>query len=97
MDRKSCNCLSNHGLVLVALGSDRGIRIRELALRIGLTERTTQRIVSELVDAGMVERTREGRRNLYRLRREQPLQHTLEEHRTVGDLVDAFTRAHRVA
>jgi hypothetical protein len=47
----SWRCLSNHGLVLVALGQGGGIRIRDLADHVGLTERAVQRIVTELAAA----------------------------------------------
>ena len=87
----SWRCLSNHGLVLVALGQGGGIRIRDLADHVGLAERAVQRIVTELAAAGAVERRRDGRRNVYTLRRDRPLAHDLESHRTIGDLIDAFT------
>jgi len=93
----SWKCLSNHGLVLVALGADQALRLRDIADRVALTERAVYGIVQDLVAAGMVDRERRGRRNLYRLRREQPLQHSLEAHRTVGDLLDTFGDVERIA
>ncbi len=90
MDEFRWSCLSNYGLVLIALGQDQELRIRDLAEHVGLTERAVQRIVTELSEAGLVVRRREGRRNLYTLRRGKRLHHPLESHRTVGDLVDTF-------
>jgi predicted transcriptional regulator len=87
----SWSCLSNHARVLVALGRDPYARIRDLAQTVELTERAVQRIVGELVSSGMVERRREGRRNFYTMRRDQPLRHRMESHRTVGDLIDLFS------
>ncbi len=81
--------LSNHGHVLVCLAGDPSMRIREMALRVGISERAVQRIVGELTEAGYVRRTREGRRNRYTVQRDLPLRHPVEAHRRVGDLVAA--------
>ncbi|ANM31260.1 hypothetical protein ABI59_19315 [Acidobacteria bacterium Mor1] len=91
------SCLSNHGLVLVALGRGGTVRIRDLAVRVGLTERAVQRIVTELAEAGLIRRERQGRCNLYRIDRARTLSHPLESHRTVGDLIDAFDGADNAA
>ena len=87
------SCLSNHGLVLVALGRGGAVRIRDIAARVGLTERAVQRIVTELAESGLIRRERQGRCNLYRIDRARTLSHPLEAHRTVGDLIDTFEAA----
>ena len=79
--------LSNHGHVLVCLARDPDARLRDVALAVGITERAVQKIVSDLEEAGVVERVREGRRNRYRLFLERPLRHPIEAHRTVGSLL----------
>ncbi len=79
--------LSNHGHVLVCLAKDPGIRLREVAAAVGITERAVQKILADLAAAGVVERRREGRRNRYRLHTDQPLRHALEAHRTVAALL----------
>jgi DNA-binding transcriptional ArsR family regulator len=81
--------LSNHGHVLVCLAGDPSMRVREVALRVGISERAVQRIVGELTEAGYVRRTRKGRRNRYRVLGDLPLRHPVEAHRRVGDLVAA--------
>jgi DNA-binding Lrp family transcriptional regulator len=60
--------LTNHGLALLCIAADPGIRIKEIAAQVGVTERATQRIVSDLIEAGYLNRTRVGRRNLYSVR-----------------------------
>lgn len=80
--------LSNHAHVLVCLARDPSSRLREVAFLIGITERAVQKIVHDLVEEGLLERYRDGRRNRYDLRLEQPLRHPLEAHRAVRDLVD---------
>jgi DNA-binding transcriptional ArsR family regulator len=79
--------LSNHGHVLVCLARDQEARLRDVALAVGITERAVQKIVSDLEDAGVVERVREGRRNRYRLFLDQPLRHPIEAHRSIGALL----------
>jgi DNA-binding IscR family transcriptional regulator len=79
--------LSNHTHVLVALASVPGATLREVAARVGITERAVQRIVAELEGAGALVREREGRRNHYRIQHDLRLRHPLEAHRTIGELL----------
>ena len=65
--------LTNHGLALLCLAQDSRARMRDIATSVGITERAAQRIVSDLVSAGYVERAREGRRNTYTLRLDTPV------------------------
>jgi DNA-binding IclR family transcriptional regulator len=77
--------LSNHGNVIVYIDEHRTARLREIADAIGITERATHKLVSELVDEGYLTRTRVGRRNEYSVNSEMHLrqgalaQHTLHE------------------
>jgi DNA-binding MarR family transcriptional regulator len=61
--------LSNHGKVLVCLARDPDVRVSEIAELVGIKERAVQRILAELRDDGLVESTRTGRRNTYRINR----------------------------
>jgi DNA-binding IclR family transcriptional regulator len=79
--------LSNHAHVLVCLAADPQSRLRDVAAAVGITERAVQKIVSDLEQAGVLARTRAGRRNTYRLDLSVPLRHPLESHRTVGALL----------
>lgn len=81
--------LTNHGHVMVMLARDPEARIRDLAEGIGITERATQRIVGDLVDAGYLTRTRVGRRNRYAIDPSVPLRHPLERTHGIGDLLAA--------
>ena len=80
--------LTNHAHVLLCVAGDSGIRIRDIASAVGITERAAHRILSELVEDGYVQRQREGRRNRYQIVPELPLRHPLARRRAVGDLVD---------
>ena len=79
--------LTNHAHVLVCVAGDPGIRLRDIAANVGITERAAHRILSELIDEGYVLRERNGRRNQYQVKPDLPLRHPLGEERAVGDLL----------
>ena len=85
--------LTNHAHVLLCVAHDPGIRLRDVAQTVGVTERSAHRIVSELVEDGYVVRERIGRRNVYRVQLELPLRHPLTqetEQRRIGDLLEVL-------
>lgn len=82
--------LSNHAHALVCLARDEDCRVRDLALRIGITERAVQRILADLEAAGYLVRERHGRRNRHRLVLDQPMRHPVEQAHTVRDLVEVL-------
>lgn len=61
--------------------------LREVAARVGITERAVQRIIADLEKGGFVEREKIGRQNRYRILAHKPLRHPIEVHRTAGDLI----------
>lgn len=79
--------LSNHGHVLICIAKAPDARVRDIARRVGITERAVQRILTDLESAGAVVRERVGRRNHYLIRGDTPLRHPLEAHRSVADLI----------
>lgn len=79
--------LTNHAHVLTCVATDPGIRVRDIADAVGITERAAHRIVSELVEEGYLLREREGRRNRYEVVPDRPLRHPLARERKVGDLL----------
>ncbi|MDQ2700903.1 MAG: MarR family winged helix-turn-helix transcriptional regulator [Actinomycetota bacterium] len=80
--------LTNHAHVLVCVARDPGVRLRDIADSVGITERATHRILSELVDGGFVIREKEGRRNRYQVVTDVPLPHPLVGQKAVGDLLE---------
>jgi DNA-binding IclR family transcriptional regulator len=79
--------LTNHSHVVLCLAQDPEARMRDVAEKVGITERAVQRIVSELEAAGYVQRTREGRRNTYEVDGALPLRHAVEGHQNLDALM----------
>lgn len=79
--------LTNHTHVLILLAANPDMVLREVASRIGITERAVQRIIHELETGGYLLREKVGRKNHYRIKKELPLRHPIESHRTIGDLL----------
>ena len=79
--------LTNHSHVLILLHSSPEIVLREVAARVGITERAVQRIIHDLESEGFIERERVGRRNRYKVQVNEPLRHPIESHRKIGDLL----------
>lgn len=84
--------LTNHMHVLLCLYRDPAATLREVAARVGITERMVQKIVAELVAAGFAEITRVGRRNSYSIRLDLKLRHPLEAHHSIGELLKLLSR-----
>jgi DNA-binding transcriptional ArsR family regulator len=84
--------LSNHAHVVVCLSRDSNLRLRDLAQLVGITERGIHRVLSELEEAKIVEKFRDGRRNYYKVNYSAYLRHPLEHHATVGDLIGLLER-----
>jgi hypothetical protein len=87
--------LTNHAHVLVCIAETPDIRGRDIADRVGVTERAAQAIVADLVEGGYVTRKRVGRRNHYTINRDGPLRHPLEQDHTVGELLKTLGRLRR--
>lgn len=79
--------LSNHAHVLLMLAKEPEIRLRDVAERVGITERAVQRIVADLEAGRYIERVRTGRRNRYKVHPEMPLRHPIEAHRRIASLI----------
>jgi DNA-binding transcriptional regulator LsrR (DeoR family) len=78
---------SNNAHVLVCLSHTPQPTTREIAIQVGITERAVQRIVTKLINAGVVTVSKEGRRNSYELDLNQRLRHPLESHKTIGEFI----------
>ncbi|MEZ6087422.1 MAG: winged helix-turn-helix domain-containing protein [Pirellulaceae bacterium] len=82
--------LTNHAHVMIVLHNEPDLVLREVALRVGITERAVQRITQDLEAEGFILRQRIGRKNHYQVVTNLPLRHPIESHRTLGDLLNAL-------
>ena len=89
--RSNWTVMSNHGYVLVCIAGDPDIRLRDIATKVGITERAVFGIVEDLEAGGVIQRIKVGRRNQYVINSEQPLRHSIEAGRTIGDLLELFS------
>lgn len=87
---------TNHARILICIARDPGIRLRDLASALDITERSAHGIVTDLAVAGYVVKAKDGRRNRYRVQAELPLPESISQERTIGEvlglLVDADAR-----
>ena len=79
--------LSNHGLTLLCLADKPEATTREIAAYLGMTERSVQRIISQLHLASYISKEKVGRRNRYAVNHEMPIRHPLKQDKTVSQLL----------
>lgn len=87
--------LTNHARALICIARDPGARLREIGERVGITERAAHRIVAELLSAGYITRTRDGRRNRYTVNADLPLPDPIARDQNVGDLLTLLATTDR--
>lgn len=80
--------LTNHARVLVCIAHDEGLRLKDIADTLGITERSVFGIVTDLTQAGYLIKEKEGRRNRYRIQHHLPLRHSFAREPTVGELLE---------
>jgi DNA-binding transcriptional ArsR family regulator len=79
--------LTNHARLLLAIEHEPGLRRRDMAERVGITERGIDIILRDLREAGYVTSRREGRRVYYSVVPTKPLRSEIVNHQTVGELL----------
>ena len=84
---RSWSFLTNHARALLCIAHDPGVRLRDIASMIGITERHAHGIVTDLADAGYVVKDKDGRRNRYHIQDHLPLGDPVSEERTIGEML----------
>lgn len=84
---RTWSLLSNHGLVFIVIARDPQARVRDIAERVGITERAAHRIVADLCDEGFVSRTRVGRRTVYDIHPDKHFRHPALRSEVIGPLL----------
>jgi DNA-binding MarR family transcriptional regulator len=88
--------VTNHTQVLLCIARDPEVRLREIADTVGITVGSAQRILTDLIEAGFVERERHGRRNRYVVNRDAPmLRHSAQDEQQIGGLLELLRREDR--
>jgi hypothetical protein len=80
--------LTNYGRVLLCIAHDPGVRLRDIATSLDITERSAYGIVTDLANAGYVVKERDGRRNRYEIQHHLPLPEATSRERTIGEVLD---------
>ena len=93
--------LTNHARVLLCIARDPGVRLRDIASSLGITERSAHGFVTDLTAAGYVLKKKDGRRNRYQIQAYMPLLEPASQELAIGEVLDllAGTRTvrHRTA
>lgn len=79
--------LSNYGHVLLCIYSQPELPLKEIALKVGITERAVHRILCDLESEGYVKRERKGRKNSYSFELNKQLRHPIEAHTKIKALL----------
>jgi MarR family protein len=83
----SWNFLTNHARVLLCIAHDPGVRLRDIAASLGITERSAHGIVTELTNAGYVVKHKDGRRNRYQIQAHLPLHEPGTQEIAIGEVL----------
>jgi hypothetical protein len=93
MSMASWNFLTYHARVLLCVAHDPGVRLRDIAARLDITERGAFGIITDLVQAGYVVKEKNGRRNRYHVQAHLPLPEPDGRERTIGEILALLTGA----
>jgi len=85
--------LTNHARALICIARDPGVRLRDLAEALSITERRAHGIVANLTEAGYVVKEKDGRRNRYRIETHLPLRESISPERTIGEVLALLVEA----
>jgi DNA-binding transcriptional ArsR family regulator len=88
--------LTAHARVLLCVAHDPGVRLRDIAASLDITERTAYGIIADLTEAGYVVKEKDGRRNRYRIQAHLPLPEPTARERTVGEVLDLLVGAEEI-
>jgi predicted DNA-binding transcriptional regulator YafY len=79
--------LSRHGRVLLCIAHDPGVRLRDIAASVGITERSAYAMVTDLAAAGYAVKRKDGRRNRYQIQARLPLRGPASQHLAIGEVL----------
>ena len=83
--------LTIHARVLLLVAHDPGVRLRDIAASLDITERSAFGVITDLVEAGYVVKEKDGRRNRYHIEAHLPLPEPTTRERTIGEVLALLT------
>ena len=92
METKPWTFVTSHTQVLLCIAQDPHARLRDVAAKVGITERAAQRIVADLAESGYINRARNGRRNHYSINPTVEMRHQLQHGLEIGRLLELLQR-----
>jgi len=84
---ESWSFLTNHARVLLRIAQDPGVRLRDIAAALDITERSACSIVTDLTAAGYVLKQKDGRRNRYQIQAHLPLSERGSRGPAIGEVL----------
>ena len=87
-NKKNWAFLTNHSHVIYLIKQFESITVREMAMKIGITERAVMGITSDLSNADYIVILKKGRKNYYKVNEGKFLRHPLEMHCNIGSILD---------
>ena len=88
---ESWSFLTNHARVLLCLAHDPGMRLRDIAASVGITERSAYGIVTDLAESGYIVKQKDGRRNRYTIQAHLPLRDSASQQPAIGEVLALLT------
>jgi DNA-binding MarR family transcriptional regulator len=89
------NLFSNHGHIIILLGTSPNLTMREIALKVGITERSAQKIINDLENDGFLKVSKHGRNNSYKVIGKKRLRHDIEKCCKVENLIQMISLANQ--
>jgi DNA-binding IclR family transcriptional regulator len=89
----SWSFLTNHARVLLCIAHDPGMRLRDIAASVGITERSAYGIVTDLAESGYIVKQKDGRRNRYQIQAHLPMREAASQQPPIGEVLALLTRA----
>ena len=77
----------------MCIAHDPGVRLRDIATTLDITERSAYSIVTDLTDSGYVVKDKDGRRNRYQIQSHLPLREAITQQRTIGEVLDVLVES----
>lgn len=87
---------TNHAHILFLVALDPNITVKEIAVKVGITERAAMQILSHLAEDDFIKVTKVGRRNTYKVNSKKHLRHSIEGNCKVEDIIKILKKYSKI-